>query len=259
MRPGYGYAGLPDPYADQLAPSESGIFMLDLESETRTQIVSLAEVAAIPYPHADLSPAKHYFNHLLVSPDGSRFEFLHRWRMQGQRSFGTRMLTAPLTAGPPTPRDIRVVDDYGQTSHFIWRDPAHILAWAYHPSHEWAFYLYEDAPEATQGTMVGTPAVVGKDVMVVNGHCTYLPGNKWILNDTYPDLERQQHLYLYHVETGRRVLLGSFHAPELYRGEWRCDLHPRFSPDGRFVVIDSAHGGNGRQMYLVDVSEIVAS
>ncbi len=69
--------------------------------------------------------------------------------------------------------------------------------------------------------------------MTVNGHCTYLPGNQWILNDTYPDSDRNQHLYLYHVESGRRVPLGSFHAPEAYRGEWRCDLHPRSSPDGR--------------------------
>ena len=120
-------------------------------------------------------------------------------------------------------------------------------------------YLYRDAPEATQGTMVGTPEVVGKRVMLVNGHCTYLPGNQWILNDTYPDLECRQHLYLYHVETGRRVPLGSFQAPEPYRGEWRCDLHPRFSPAGQRVVIDSTHGGGGRQMYLIDISELVTS
>ena len=24
-------------------------------------------------------------------------------------------------------------------------------------------------------------------IMTGNGHCTYLPGNRWILNDTYPD------------------------------------------------------------------------
>jgi hypothetical protein len=29
------------------------------------------------------------------------------------------------------------------------------------------------------------------------------------------------------------------------------------SPDGRSVVIDSPHGGNGRQMYLIDISAIV--
>jgi len=258
MRPGYGYAGLPDPYADQLAPQDSGIYLLDLETGERSLILSLAEVASIPYPRADLSPAKHYFNHLLVSPDGSRFEFLHRWRMEGERGFGTRMLTAPLASQAVKPGDIRVVDDYGHTSHFIWRDPSHILAWAYHPSHGWAFYLYEDHPEANQGTMVGTPEVVGKDTMRVNGHCTYLPGNQWILNDTYPDTDRKQHLYLYHVETGRHVPLGSFYAPESYRGEWRCDLHPRFSPDGRRIVIDSTHGGDGRQMYLLDIGQIVA-
>ena len=93
--------------------------------------------------------------------------------------------------------------------------------------------------------------------MTGNGHCTYLPGNKWILNDAYPDKQRNQNPYLYHVASGRRVPLGSFHSPKEYTGEWRCDLHPRFSPDGRRVTIDSPHAG-GRQMYLIDISAIVA-
>jgi hypothetical protein len=275
MRPGYGYAGLLDPHADELAPEDSGIYRLDLETGERTLIVSLAEVAAIPYPverrwsGADLRQAKHYFNHLLYNTDGTRFEFLHRWRLPGQPGFGTRMLTAA-----PDGTGINVIDDYGHTSHFIWRDPAHILAWAYHPSHEWAFYLYSDvrahggAPRAdgAQRTLVpDAPTVIGKGVMTVNGHCTYLPGGEWILNDTYPDADRNQHLYLYHVASGRRVPLGSFQAPEPYRGEWRCDLHPRSSPDGRQVVVDSAHGslapsgveGAGRQLYLIDIGDIV--
>ena len=32
---------------------------------------------------------------------------------------------------------------------------------------------------------------------------------------------------------------------------------PRFSPDGLKVVIDSPHGGDGRQSYLIDISGIV--
>jgi Tol biopolymer transport system component len=52
------------------------------------------------------------------------------------------------------------------------------------------------------------------------------------------------------------VPLGHFHSPPEYDGEFRCDTHPRFSPDGRKVVIDSPHGGNGRQMYLFDVGAI---
>ena len=244
MRPGYGYAGPADPYADELAPEEAGIWRLDLESGARELVVSLAEVAAIPNPHHDLSGAKHYFNHLLFNTDGTRFEFLHRWRPPGKERRYTRMLTAA-----PDGSDIRVVDDYGHTSHFIWRDPAHILAWAYHPSHEGAFYLYEDGSRET--------TVVGKGVMTRDGHCTYLPGNEWILNDAYPDAERYQELYLYHVPTGEKVSLGRFYVPEAYTGEWRCDLHPRSSPDGGLVCVDAPRAGSGRQMYLIDISEII--
>lgn len=96
--------------------------------------------------------------------------------------------------------------------------------------------------------------------MLANGHCTYLPDTEWVLNDTYPMGEhRTQSLYLYHVPTDRKIPLGDFPSPEPYQGEWRCDLHPRFSPDGKSVVIDSAHEGSGRQMYLIDVSELLVS
>ena len=245
MRPGYGYAGLPDPNREVLAPKDSGVFRLDLDSGEQELVVSLADVAAIPFPGVDLAKAKHYFNHLLVSPDGERFEFLHRWGFPHWRG-ATRMLTAARDGS-----DVRIIDPSGRTSHFIWRDPRHILAWSWHESHGSAFYLFKDETG-------GSAEVVGQGQMTVNGHCSYLPGNEWILNDTYPQGERRlQRPYLYHVATDRKIPLGEFHLPPEYRGEWRCDLHPRFSPDGRSVVIDSAHGGEGRQLYLIDVSAIV--
>jgi len=245
MRPGYGYPGLPDPNRDVLAPADSGILHINLDTGKSKLVVSLADMLKIPMPGVELPKAKSYFNHLLISPDGSRFEFLHRWGFPNWRG-ATRMLTAA-----PDGSDIRMVDPHGKTSHFIWRDPHHILAWAWHPSHGSAFYLFEDKTG-------GTVEVVGKAVMTVNGHCTYLPGNEWILNDTYPrGKNREQSPYLYHVETGKRVWLGHFHLPPEYRGEWRCDTHPRFSPDGRTIVIDTPHTGQGRQLHLIDISRIV--
>jgi hypothetical protein len=244
MRPGYGYAGLPDPCTDESAPKDSGIFRLDLETGKQQLIISIADIARLGKIPGEPKEAKHYFNHLLFNTDGSRFIFLHRWRAKDKRGFGTRMLTAK-----PDGSDVHIVDDYGRTSHFIWRDSRHILAWAWHPSHKNAFYLYEDGTDNVRA--------VGKDIMTQNGHCSYLPGNEWILNDTYPDKQRKQHVYLYHIATGKKVPLGHFYSPPQYKGEWRCDTHPRFSPDGRGVVIDSPHGGNGRQMYLIDISHIV--
>jgi Tol biopolymer transport system component len=78
----------------------------------------------------------------------------------------------------------------------------------------------------------------------------------WILNDTYPDSHGMQELYLYHVPTSRRVSLARFRALLGYEAELRCDLHPRFSRDGRRVFVDSAHEG-GRQVYMIDIGQIL--
>ena len=253
MRPGYGYVGLPDPNADKPAPDDSGIFRVDLETGEQELIVSLADVAKTPYPIADLSKKKHYFNHLLVGPDGKRFEFLHRWAPRDDCDCRTRMFTAAMDGS-----DRWVVDHSGCTSHFIWRDPNHILAWSWYPErngkpfgHKGGFCVFEDKPGG------GNVEIVGGDKMYDDGHCVYLPGNEWIVNDTYPDRQGIRTLFMYHVETGRKVVLGRFHNPPEYTGEWRVDLHPRISPDGRLIVVDSPHTGEGRQMHIIDVSEIV--
>ncbi len=247
-RPGYGYCGLTDPHKDELAPTESGIFRVDLETGESELIVSLADIAKIPYERGDISKMKHWFNHLLINTDGTRLEFLHRWQPPGKSGIhGTRMFTCNLDGS-----DLYVLDPYGKTSHFIWRDPRHILAWSWHPKLGSGFILYKDKTTDVE--------LVGKGVMTQNGHNTYLPDPNWILNDTYPDRKRrEQHPYLYHVPSGERFWLGHFHSPPEYRGEWRVDTHPRFSPDGKRVVIDSPHGGNGRQLYLIDISGIVAN
>jgi hypothetical protein len=252
MRPGYGYAGLPDPNRDSKAPDNAGIYRIDMETGERKLIVSIRQLASIPFPGDDLSMAKHWFNHLLFNTDGSRFVFLHRWQGPDSRvrypkggGFGTRMVTARFDG-----TDMRIVDPHGFTSHFIWRDPTHILAWAKHPSHDFAFYLFEDGSDRVD--------VVGKGAMSVNGHCSYLPGNEWILSDTYPDSKRLQHVYLYHVPSGRKVELASLFSPPEYAGEWRCDTHPRFSRTGRFVAVDSPHEGRGRQIYLIDIGRLIS-
>ncbi|MEW4564847.1 twin-arginine translocation signal domain-containing protein [Bremerella sp. JC770] len=244
VRPGYGYVGLPDPHADDNAPKDSGIFHVDLVTGKSKLILSLAEIiqhGEVPWDGPDV---KHYVNHLLVNPDGTRFEFLHRSRLTTGK-WKTRMLTANLDGS-----DVRVLDANGMTSHFIWRDPQHLLAWSDQPSHGKAFYIFSDEEK---------PKIeaVGTDVMTRDGHCTYLPNRDWIVNDTYPDAQRFQTVYLYHVPTGKRVDVAKFHSPKTYSGEWRCDTHPRHSPDGRLLVVDAPFEDQGRQLHVVDISSIV--
>ena len=246
-RPGYGYAGLPDPNRDVSAPTDAGVWRLDLSSGKHELLFSFADAAKVPYtgrPERSFQPgAKHWFNHLLWNTDGTRFFFLHRWRNPSPAAspFFTRAFTCNRDG-----REWFCLDPHGGTSHFIWRDPPHVMAWAWHPSRGERFYLYTDRTDHVE--------VVGPEAMTQNGHNTYLPGtnDQWILNDTYPDRAGFQHPYLYHLPSRRRVPLAHLESPTAYRGEWRCDTHPRASRDGRWVCVDSPHQG-GRQMYVIDL------
>jgi hypothetical protein len=254
MRPGYGYVGLADPCASDRAPEASGIWKMNMDTGESKLIFSLADAARVDYEGKSLSDKWNWFNHLLISPDNSRFIVLHRWRestgdgadAEPTGSFTTRMFTVGMDGD-----DRFILDPSGFTSHFIWRDPQHICAWTRPRGREEAFYLFKDQTDQL--------SVVGEGVMTQNGHNTYVPNtnNEWILNDTYPSKDtRNQNPYLYHIPSNRKVPLGHFHSPTDYTGEWRCDTHPRNSNDGKSVVIDSPHEG-GRQVYLIDISEIV--
>jgi hypothetical protein len=246
-RPGYGYAGLADPNRINLAPEDSGVWKVDLQTGTARLLFSIADIAAIPWeaPGGYGKNAKNWFNHLLFNQDGSRFIFLHRWSAGG--GFHTRMFTASAKDGS----DRFIIDPSGATSHFVWRDPQHVFMFTKHASAGERFYVFRDKTREVE--------VVGRDAMTQNGHNTYLPHtkNQWVLNDTYPDARRLQHPYLYHIPTNRLLPLGHFHSPPEYKNEWRCDTHPCASRDGKFVVIDSPHGGNGRQLYLIDIRGLV--
>ena len=253
LRPGYGYTGIPDPNKDKIAPEDAGIYLCDLETGGKDLIISIAQMnrmslkASDDPAFKDLCKEKNWFNHLLFNTNGSRFVFLHRWVSPSKLNvggFGTLMYSSD-----PDGEDIRIVDGSGYTSHFIWRDPEHLMMWTRDKGKD-GFFLFKD-----DGS--GTAVQEGEGIMTSNGHNTYLPGNEWILSDTYPDNDRLQHVYLYHIPTKKRIPIGDFYLDPKYKGEWRCDTHPRASPDGKKVVIDCPIGDRGRQLVMMDIGHIV--
>lgn len=249
-RPGYGYTGIPDPNFNVLAPDNAGIWRLDMRTGKQRLILSFAEVAKIPFAGppelAFTAESKHWFNHLLVNTDGTRFFFLHRWTIPPKKGFFTRAFTAR-----PDGTDLYQLIPNGKVSHFVWRDAKHITAYAGHPpTNDWKFCIFEDKTRNIE--------VIGEGILKGDGHITHVPGtrNQWVLNDTYPDKQRCQNVHMFHIPTKRRVELGHFLSPKEYSGEWRCDTHPCASRDGKSVILDSPHNG-GRQVYLIDIRGIV--
>jgi hypothetical protein len=246
-RPGYGYKGVTDPFEDELRPVDDGIRRLDLQTGEHTMVVSLGKTAEIPNESPD--NGKHWFNHLLINTNGTRFEFLHRFYAEpvteGKRS--TRMFTAN-----PDGSGQHCVNGHGHVSHFIWRDPEHILTWSDEPSEDGPHYhLYTDRTEEWE--------TMAPDLLTQDGHMTYSPDGQWVLTDTYPDPKtRMQKLLLYRPRDGKLVTLGLFYSPPSAAGEIRCDLHPRWNRDGTQVTVDSMCDGERRQIYLLEVGELLA-
>jgi hypothetical protein len=245
IRAGYGYAAIADPWRDDNAPQDSGIWRQNLHNGEGELIISIRQIAEWGVDAPDLA-AKHWLDHLFFNQDGSRFIFLHRWgqpRQGGGAWWKTRLFTAGRDGS-----SLYCLSDHEAVSHFDWRDPHTVLAWARRHDIGDRYFLFTDQSNHIE--------IVGEGVLTVDGHCTYSPDKQWILTDTYPDAEGFKTLILWNVQAQQRIDIGRFYGPMPADVDIRCDLHPRWSRDGQQVCIDSIHEGS-RQMYVLDVSGIV--
>lgn len=128
--------------------------------------------------------------------------------------------------------------------------------------------------------------VFAQDLITEDGHPMTNPvNNDWCVNDTYPDSHGVRTLMLYQFSNNRRIDIGHFQmifdrpdmgqkdiyfqfvdteilrsiSPEelaFTRSGLHCDLHPRWTRDGKTAVFDSIHEGS-RQLYSVNVEDII--
>ncbi len=258
-RPGYGYAGIEDPWKDDRAPADDGIYSMDIEKEQVRLIISLRSVADSFGWEKEVCDM-HWFNHLEFNTDGSRFAFLHRWGDEFRRRSlgvdsragrGSGVRITQFFSASPDGTDLRCIADDGMTSHFDWRDEENVLAWARRKPAGDRYFLFNDRTLEAE--------VIGEGVLTCDGHCSYSPDRKWILTDTYPSREDgKRTLLLYNPDKEERIDLGRFYGPNPKDHSSRCDLHPRWDRSGKRVCFDSIHEGK-RSMYVMDVSSVTAS
>ena len=236
-RPGYGYAGLPDPYGNDPCPADDGVRVVDLHTGRDWLAVSMQDVREY-LGASHFAGAKVWFNHTLLNPSETRFAFLVRWRPDDQ-PWQTLMFTAS-----PDGSGLRPVLGDGMVSHYDWRNDRQLLAWTRIGDGGDHFYLIDET--------TGQYQVIGTELLTQDGHCSYSHNGKWILTDTYPDSSTHlRTLKVYIVAQGREVVVGRYLSPPPFSGEIRCDLHPRWSRDDRTICFDSVHEGH-RQVYVVD-------
>lgn len=250
-RPGYGYAGVG--YATEaasagaLAPGDDGVWRMDMATGACELVVPLAELAAFETGEEG-EGTPHWVNHIQINTDGTRFGVLHRYGRRSGRGWVTRLFTAGLDGS-----GLFCLNPNRMTSHYDWRDPEHLLAWARTPDSSMekpvhGYLLFRDRTREYE--------IVGADVFDSDGHCSYSPDRRRVLTDTYPDkAESKRTLIVYDPAADRRVDVGRFYSPPEFSGDARCDLHPRWRRDGRAACFDSAHDGT-RQIYVADLSRL---
>lgn len=231
LRPGYGYSNLDDETKNEKIPKGTCVWKLDLQTGEISEVLTYEQVLRFE-PEASMAQSEHKVNHIMINPDGTRFMVMHRW-YEGKEKH-TRLLTCNVDGS-----DMFCLNRE-DVSHCCWKDNNKILAYS-QVKGKYGYYLYEDQTNRVKQQW--------KD-LERDGHPSYSPKGDWGITDTYPDRARIAKIYLINDEEYK--VLAQVYAPFKYDNETRCDLHPRWSRDGKKICFDSVFEGK-RGLYVVEV------
>ena len=243
LRLGYGYAELPEQTKGVALPDETCIRKMDIEAGEVTSLLKYTDFASFePRPEMLEAGSVHKVNHLMLSPNGKRFMVLYRW-FCGQRKY-TRLITCNIDG-----TDMYVLSDDDMVSHCYWKNDEEIIAFERKKEYGPGYYLMKDKTQKWQHIW---PQLSN------DGHPSYCPtDNSLVVFDTYPSRSRIQEVKLGRdtdVEGNDIKVIARVFSPFKYDNDTRCDLHPRWSRDGKKICFDSVFEGH-RGLYVVNLDE----
>lgn len=229
--PGYGYVVGDEGYLDEDTPTTTGLFLVDLEHNTRSMLLSLKEISDFQH-EPSMDGKMHFVTHTEFSFDNRYIAFLHRWYKGTSRN--TRLIvydreTKQMMASPTT----------GMVSHYAWNHLNGIVAYCRVENVD--SHVYFSTPDMKEWKRCGYPQLNS------DGHHHFIDDD-WFLVDTYPDKWRHVKLYKVNRTTDEVVLIADAKSPKKFvspseHRHWKCDLHPRCSADGKWISFDSVHTG----------------
>lgn len=247
-RPDYGYGGNgQDARSSVTWPDDDGLWLVNLESGQAKLIVPIASVRD-RMPQVKDPKALAYFCHTVFSRDGSKIFWLARSveNLSGQKVV-RKWETTAFTCNRDGSQVRRCFPDGWGGSHFNWLDGDRLMVTA----------KYQDAVYSHVLFTVGKADYrrLGGGVLDFDGHGVFSDDGKWMATDTYPDRLGERKLMVLRMSDQAVLPLGTYFVPEIYRETYsRCDLHPRWRPDGRMLAFNSVHEGS-RQVYVIDVGQ----
>lgn len=236
LRPGYGYANIEEKTKNEKLPESTCIWKIDIKNNIITSVLTYKNFACFE-PRKEMIDAEHKVNHIMVSPNGKRFMVLHRW-FNGSRKY-SRLVTVNIDG-----TNMYNLSDDDMVSHCYWRDDNTIIAFENKKKTGAGYYLMTDMSHDYKHLW---PHISS------DGHPSYSPDGKLVVTDTYPNRNRMAILKI--LNENFNIVVGKAFAPFKYDNDTRCDLHPRWSRDGKKICFDSVHEGH-RGLYVINVDGI---
>lgn len=237
LRKGYGYSALPESTKGEEVPDSTAIWKIDLVTGKTKSLFKYEDFVNFE-TRPEMKGATHKVNHLMISPNGKRFMVLHRW-FQGHRKY-TRLVTCNIDG-----TEMYNLSDDDMVSHCYWKNNEEIIA--YENKHDGGpgYYLMKDKTHEYKHLW---PQLNN------DGHPSYCPTDSdLVVFDTYPNRARVQEVKIAKDTEAEPKTIAKVFAPFRYDNDTRCDLHPRWSRDGKKICFDSVFEGR-RGLYVVPVS-----
>lgn len=232
LRPDYGYRNLPLPNKKEMTNLRSdGIKIININSGEAELLHSLSDIVSTK-PRQIFERCYHVVNHIMSNPNGDGFIFIHRF-YEGKRRHD-RLIYSNF-------KTLKILVDDDMVSHCCWLDNNTVLG-----------YLRYEGTNGFFTIDINTGFIREHDLLnsinMGDGHPS-VSGN-YIAVDTYPDKSRIQHLFLLNRnEESIKEIVEVYHSVK-YMDESRCDMHPRFSVDGKRLYFDTVYTGVRRLAYI---------
>ena len=277
----YSYVSIENEEWNKRIPEQDGIVKIDIQTGEKKTIIGLNQFLQFNDIKDD-GLTSHWFEHIMINPSGTRFSFYHRFGTKNE--YRTECYTADINGNNiwkhPTKEDDTI-------SHIGWKDAESYVLFTYPTTKlsnwyssqveknkfEFARLIYRKFvkpffKEKTVSLVKGSHYALSIDQeKIVNhwntgllsrdGHPSFTKDQRFLLSDTYADEQKFRDLFLFDTLKNKTINLGRFYSTYNECG-WRADLHPRFSHDENFVIIDTTHNGVHQLLMLeIDWESII--
>ncbi|WP_308597083.1 hypothetical protein [uncultured Parabacteroides sp.] len=275
---GYHYESVVKKELDVPVLKNDGIFEINLEQNTRKLLIPIESIIQLKYEPC-FENAKHWIEHIMISPKGKRFCFLHRFSsIDNVLKYTTRLIISDIDG-----RNLQVIDgdEKYNWSHFGWDGDDAFSIYTYEqkrninvieqsvspikesgirgvlrklisdivpPSIKKEIRIIKDGQKQYyqyyifQKEKFSLFEIYKKRVFDIDGHQSYTADGIYMITDTYPDCNQYQRLIVYNKQKHKALILAYIYAA-LHKKPGSCDLHPKLCKNNNYLVVDTAYDG----------------